>query len=320
MINLEQIGGLFKNPKSIKESELADISALVIKYPYCSSLYTLELIGLAKFKSVNFENRLKITASHVSDRAHLHRLIQLEEDEIATEKEEAILDLIQEKTEEVVVEEEIINANIETPEETFESKEALEEIDDKEAEILSQVVESTFNIEIDGKPSVVKETEKKEVKKISTEKKEKNKTVSIDRTEKKVPKRLARPANMSFIEWLKYKQDSIQDRSVKQVQSIEESSSNKSLSKKEINALLDKFIEEEPSISSFKKDQSQNASEARKSVEESLDIVSETLAKIHELQGNYIKAIAAYRQLSLLYPEKKVFFASQIEKIKEKLS
>jgi hypothetical protein len=45
---------------------------------------------------------------------------------------------------------------------------------------------------------------------------------------------------------------------------------------------------------------------------------TETLAEIYVKQGNYPKAIIIYEQLMLSNPEKKVFFASRINYIKQK--
>jgi hypothetical protein len=56
-----------------------------------------------------------------------------------------------------------------------------------------------------------------------------------------------------------------------------------------------------------------------KKAKESLELenlpVSETLAKVFESQGNYIMAKTTYEQLILIFPEKKSFFADQIQKL-----
>ncbi|MDG1331979.1 MAG: hypothetical protein P8P74_06600 [Crocinitomicaceae bacterium] len=59
---------------------------------------------------------------------------------------------------------------------------------------------------------------------------------------------------------------------------------------------------------------------AKKSLTEETVPVSETLAKVYAMQGNYPKAIVAYEQLMLTIPEKKSFFASLIEDLKTKLN
>ncbi|MFN8278497.1 MAG: tetratricopeptide repeat protein [Chitinophagales bacterium] len=69
---------------------------------------------------------------------------------------------------------------------------------------------------------------------------------------------------------------------------------------------LDRFIE----------DQKMRA--AHKQQAQSGPLITETLAKIYEKQGLTDKAITAYEQLSLKFPEKKAFFALHIEKLKEK--
>jgi hypothetical protein len=101
-------------------------------------------------------------------------------------------------------------------------------------------------------------------------------------------------------------------------------------SKKKIDTIVRQFISEEPSISrpikvenaveKPKTDFFSPIKKAKESLNENTLPVSETLAKIFAAQGNFPKAIYAYEQLIVIYPEKKIFFVNQIEELTKKLN
>ena len=66
-----------------------------------------------------------------------------------------------------------------------------------------------------------------------------------------------------------------------------------------------------------KKDKIQNIID--NSIQERKEIATESLAKLYESQEYYQKAIDVYEELRLKFPEKSSFFASQIEKLKDKI-
>lgn len=91
----------------------------------------------------------------------------------------------------------------------------------------------------------------------------------------------------------------------------------KKLTKSEI---IDRFIAENPSISRPKQEFFNPISAAQDSVVDQEKIVSETLAMIYARQGYFEKAISIYEKLILKNPEKSIYFAGQINELKNKLN
>jgi hypothetical protein len=82
--------------------------------------------------------------------------------------------------------------------------------------------------------------------------------------------------------------------------------------------LIDKFIQANPRIEPRReKSDTPPVDISTPSIEENRNFVTETLAKIYVRQGYYSRAIDIYEKLSLKFPEKSSYFATQIEKIKE---
>ena len=82
--------------------------------------------------------------------------------------------------------------------------------------------------------------------------------------------------------------------------------------------IINIFLENKPKLKNNTKQRFFNASEnARKSIKENNDIITETLAKVYAKQEHFEKAILAYQKLSLKYPQKSSYFADQIKVIKK---
>lgn len=167
--------------------------------------------------------------------------------------------------------------------------------------LLKQKIESkvkSTKIVKDTKPSNTTKKIQNNLQAIANEKKLKsqpNKKVSFSKDLK-----------LSFLDWIKYTEE---------IQNIQIQESKKLEPLKNKLSIIDRFIEADPKISPMEKNEPIES--LINGDFNSEELMTESLAKILLRQKKYKKAIKAYKILSLKYPEKNVFFAGQIQKIKK---
>lgn len=356
MLNLEEIAQRIAQPNLCSSNDLEDLKLFSEKYPYSQVFPLLYLNTLAMNADVRFDEELHRFAFQISDRAQLYQLIhqnntatsesiqavkgreepQIVESapivEVSNENSVAnseIIELINEQNIEEETNEPVYTAPVSEEgqddyleeEEGFipltiassaEKTRALNQEQSEEAppseaslfekEIISEAINANFNLD-HIKVHPINEFEEEIIADQLTE--ETITAFSSETIEKQ-----------SFSSWL------LANEAQKRSFFDEE--------KDRIDSILNKFIEDEPKISRPLKENFEPIKEkteffspvkkAKQSLDSTAMPVSETLAKIFAVQGNYPKAIYAYEQLCLIYPEKKIFFASQIEELKKKLN
>ncbi|HCN84609.1 MAG TPA: hypothetical protein DIT07_13465 [Sphingobacteriaceae bacterium] len=88
--------------------------------------------------------------------------------------------------------------------------------------------------------------------------------------------------------------------------------------KKKEDDIIEKFIKQDPQIRPMPAEKIDTENKAKKSAEDTYDLVSETLAQIYTEQMLFHKAIDTYKKLSLKFPEKNAYFADQISELEKR--
>ncbi|NRB59968.1 MAG: hypothetical protein HRU50_08560 [Winogradskyella sp.] len=291
---------LLQHPEAVSVSQTDKLAYLVKEYPYFQPARALLLKGLKLKESYKYNNALKTTAAHTTDRSVLFDYItttDFNQNEISLQIKQNF--------------ENIKNIEVHNIDDISVDKSVM--IDDA----LKQHIKETegvldpnlFEVKADesSNTTIAEETIIDiDVENITPEEKLNiGKPLEFDKTE-----------SHSFSEWLKITSFQPIKRDVL-LEEEEDTSEEKTASPLESKlAIIDKFIDENPKIKPVKKD-APKLKLVNNDDDVSESLMTETLARIYLEQKNYDKAIQSYKILSLKYPEKNSFFADQIKLVQD---
>lgn len=257
------------------------------KYPYSPVFAALYAKVLHNLKDLKYDEALRDAAIVLPDRGVLYQLIYkepLQEKIVAVQKEiEEITGSPIEK-----VESEKNSEKIQT------SEEVISETNELEQDILIEAINTSIQLDVD---QLLQEEVPDSLE-------------DWIPSEDKKEEILQEPASLSkFSDWLFAMKDA--NKEEEKTEEKEELLSS--------TDLIDRFIKTKPRKIDISKEPVTPQEMGKMSLVEDEAFVTETLAEIYAKQGKYTKAIKIYEQLSLKNPEKKVFFASRIRFLREKL-
>ena len=339
----QQFIDIIKKPQQLEFSHLAELEMLVNEYPFFESAHLLYTKGLHKYQAINYSKQLRKTAIVVNSRSVLYELLHKAEPSLVNEDEKVELpevDLAENK--------QIIPIEIENKREIGSVSSTNNEIkavyintvpNTNNASEKSPVLTEQANDELNIIKSIENETEVPE-NEFDIDKLNKNieqeiskgiiqsyietdvlKTPELNKVEVSEPS--------SFTDWLKILQKEnhtfqtnattapSEARKSKENTPIKVEIDKKTSLSTQNKQIIDKIIESDPGRIKLGTNKFFTpALDAKQSLLENEHLVTETLAKIYALQGNISKAIRAYEILSLKFPQKSVYFASLIQKLK----
>jgi tetratricopeptide (TPR) repeat protein len=291
----------------INRQMIGEVYELINIFPYFQSAHLLLLKGLYNNADVKFENQLRNSAIHVGDREVLYWQLKTKKS-----SDDGVIDINQVND----FKKEIVSDTYQTVIESAKNSEYLINEIEKNSEEAKFVDKSdTHSQSAVHSAMIAADPDNNEPAGVIILLDEDNST-----EEDKVffmDPGFSLPERSDLLELDLAEDAKVLSQDIKKIQ--EEADIADKNSKKLLQAeLIDKFIIANPRIEPQKdKIDIQNNDISGPFVEEAGGLFTETLAKIYFNQGYYSKAIDIYEKLSLKFPEKSSYFASQIEKVKE---
>jgi len=300
-MNVTAYTKLLANPSDLREEDLEQLDAVLIRYPFFQSARALQLKGLNNSNSYRYNDALRLAAAHTTDRDVLfdyitsERFTQNEVSEQILQNSEAV------RAMDVITEDLSAQISLELEDQLRgEIKKAEAILDpalfERKVESVEQLTEPTEEIQQPSEDSA-------------------EEALQIYQ-----PLAFSKSDTHSFSEWLKLTKATPIDRgeasspSKAQEEAVQNPGPKKD--KQHKFDLIEKFIQSEPKLDP-RRDGEPNKNLAKPYTQRPESMMTETLAKVYLQQKNYKKAIQAYEILILKNPEKSGFFADQIRAIKQ---
>jgi tetratricopeptide (TPR) repeat protein len=305
-MNRNDFLNMMSDSSPVNRQMIGDVYELIDIFPYFQSAHLLLLKGLQNTSDVKFETQLRNSAIHVADREVLYNILNFKAPDTGTE-------LIANQEKNILGESSTDNQQnvIET---ARNSVELINEIEKDSGEPVSEDPEKTDTSSAHS-IFIAPETEIDEPSSVMLVIED-----DLSEVEEKVffmDPGFSLPQSIDLLE-LDLDPDSSDMTDSSPAEEVI-TQIDKDLSSKQIQAdLIDRFIIANPRIEPNRDKTNLPVEDISKPfVEQDGGFVTETLAKIYISQGYYSKAIDIYEKLSLKFPEKSSYFASQIEKVKE---
>ncbi|HEX8268945.1 MAG TPA: hypothetical protein VF581_03555 [Flavobacterium sp.] len=286
-MNTTEYSLLLNKPDAINERHTASLERIMEEFPYFQSARALRLKGLYNQDSFKYNNALKVTAAHTTDRSVLFDFITSDtftaiQKGLYDQKLEQLYD-IEVKGSEIIIEKAPAQIPLDTREQSIRNLIPDVAVAENPAEAIATPLEN--------ESSAVE--------------------ASAQKLELGRPLEFSREEKHSFQEWLQLSALKPIERETTEPEPVQQQEVG---AKQKKSQLIDKFIEANPKIPPVKPDGPTVTFESAKG--DNTYLMTETLARVYLEQKKYQKAIQAYEILILKNPEKSSFFADRISDIK----
>ncbi len=320
-MNRNDFLNMIENSSSVNRQMIGEIYELIDIFPYFQSAHLLLLKGLYKNSDVKFENQLRNSAIHINDRDVLYWLLREDTSLSANASVNSSIGKVENPSGNPLLEGSESISPLHEPEKDTDTQQTVIEAVNSE-HLINDIEKDSDKINLnettDGSSGYVsghgtliaaepESTESSGVIFLPDEE-----TNCMEEKVFFMDPGFSVPANSELLEL------DLDEETLTIEEELPVENGNRESKKQLQNELIDKFIISNPRIEP-QKDKTDNPNEdiSMPFVEQTDGLVTETLAKIYVCQGYYSKAIDIYEKLSLKFPEKSSYFATQIEKVKE---